>query len=88
VRGKINGASESVYVFVGKADNPAMMMPLPPGGEWTMEAISHNNVSGMNYETVIHKTSRRYNMLNGCKIYSSRAPMEQSASVTTKVGSI
>lgn len=160
-KGTIDGQGEAVYVFYGKADNPALMMspvPLPPGGffatfqggyrirkfkiqgtvmpdgtvsiggrpekplyllniymwqkiygwnvfppppdhpgqpgilkigkrgtEWTMEGTSHNNVSGMNYETVIYKTSRKFNMVKGCKIYCSKEPMAQSMGIEKKV---
>ena len=51
------------------------------GNEWTMEATSHNNVSDMNYETLIYKTDRKFNMVKGCKIYCSKEPQATSASI-------
>ncbi len=54
------------------------------GNEWTMEATSHNNVSDMNYETLIYKTDRKFNMVKGCKIYCSKEPEATSATIDPK----
>jgi len=58
-------------VFPPPANDPAKPGVLKigkRGDTWSMEAFRQNAVSGMAYETVIYKTTKKYNMVKGCRV--------------------